>query len=362
MFSPPAPASGTPRPAPSIPSGALASGAVTLTNLATGAVDSPRIVDGAITAADLANGSVTGGKLQLPLIVSANSVDPLVSISNLNREGLEVTSASGTAVIAESTASNGAGLVGRNTDNGEGIIGVTTGTPTLNASAVVGRNNGTGAGVRGFTAGGAGTGVLGQAGLEAGTGLAGRFENVNPSNASDVLLIAGAGAGDLIQAQTSSGGTNTRFRVSSTGNVTADGMFTGGGADVAEFIDSVDTLEAGDVVEIDSTHAGRFRRSIAASSPAVAGVITSRPGVLMNASEDRDDLTDGPALALAGRVPVKVSNENGAIATGDLLVSSITPGHAMKASANPAPGAVIGKALGALVSGTGVIEMLVMLR
>ena len=36
------------------------------------------------------------------------------------------------------------------------------------------------------------------------------------------------------------------------------------------------------------------------------------------------------SLALTGRVPVKVTNENGAIATGDLLTTSSTPGHAMK--------------------------------
>ena len=64
----------------------------------------------------------------------------------------------------------------------------------------------------------------------------------------------------------------------------------------------------------------------------------------------------------AGRVPVKSSAENGTIAPGDLLVASATPGHAMRAPANPAPGTVIGKALGTLAHGTGVMEMLVMLR
>jgi hypothetical protein len=82
----------------------------------------------------------------------------------------------------------------------------------------------------------------------------------------------------------------------------------------------------------------------------------------MNASEARQTLDDGPALALAGRVPVKVSAENGKIQPGDLLVASSTPGHAMRAPKNPAAGTVIGKALGVLERGTGSLEMLVMLR
>lgn len=60
-------------------------------------------------------------------------------------------------------------------------------------------------------------------------------------------------------------------------------------------------------------------------------------------------------------VPVKASAENGPIAPGDLLVSSSTPGHVMR-DAMPAPGTVVGKALGTLAAGTGLIEMLVTLQ
>ncbi len=67
-------------------------------------------------------------------------------------------------------------------------------------------------------------------------------------------------------------------------------------------------------------------------------------------------------LAVVGIVPVKVSAENGPIRPGDLLVASSTPGHAMKAGPNPRRGTVIGKALEGLEEGTGVIQMLVMLR
>jgi len=74
-------------------------------------------------------------------------------------------------------------------------------------------------------------------------------------------------------------------------------------------------------------------------------------------------------LALVGVVPVKVSAENGAIQPGDLLTTSTTPGHAMKATPVDLggipiyrPGTIIGKALTPLTEGTGVITVLVTLQ
>ena len=67
------------------------------------------------------------------------------------------------------------------------------------------------------------------------------------------------------------------------------------------------------------------------------GVISEKPGLRLGAPE--------PAtrpIALAGQVPVKVSLENGPIAIGDYLTSSLIPGVAMKATE---PGPVIGIAL-----------------
>ena len=59
---------------------------------------------------------------------------------------------------------------------------------------------------------------------------------------------------------------------------------------------------------------------------------------------------------------VKVDASWGAIEPGDLLIASPTTGHAMRAP-DPAPeGAVIGKALGRLDRGEGLIRMIVMLR
>jgi hypothetical protein len=132
---------------------------------------------------------------------------------------------------------------------------------------------------------------------------------------------------------------------------------------VAEIVKASGDPRPGDVVEIDPDHDGQFRLAATPNSTAVAGVISTSPGVLMNApGADAAQAAAGPQLALVGRVPVKVSAENGAIRPGDLLVASSTPGHAMRAPANPAPGTVIGKALGSLKHGSGIVEMLVMLR
>jgi len=63
---------------------------------------------------------------------------------------------------------------------------------------------------------------------------------------------------------------------------------------------------------------------------------------------------------VVGIVPCKVTTENGAIARGDLLVTSSRPGYAMKGTDRERMlGAVLGKALEPLRKGTGVIQVLV---
>ncbi|HEY54070.1 MAG TPA: hypothetical protein G4N94_11495 [Caldilineae bacterium] len=171
------------------------------------------------------------------------------------------------------------------------------------------------------------------------------------------------------------GPTALRFKVDYGGNVYADGSYncglssgcfnTGIGADVAERIDAQETLAPGDVVEIDLQHPGLFRKAQTPFSVAVAGVISTNPGVTMGNNFDAggDQWRDSrPLLALVGVVPVKVSAENGPIQPGDLLVASSTPGHAMRAGENPPQGTVIGKALASLQQGVGVIQMLAALQ
>jgi hypothetical protein len=64
-----------------------------------------------------------------------------------------------------------------------------------------------------------------------------------------------------------------------------------------------------------------------------------------------------------GKVFCKIDARYAPIEAGDLLTTSDTPGHAMKAT-DPmkAFGTVVGKALGSLENGTGLVPVLVALQ
>ncbi len=68
-------------------------------------------------------------------------------------------------------------------------------------------------------------------------------------------------------------------------------------------------------------------------------------------------------LALVGKAYCKVDAQYASIEVGDLLTTSPTPGHAMKADdLLKAFGAVIGKALRPLPTGLGLIPILIALQ
>jgi len=119
----------------------------------------------------------------------------------------------------------------------------------------------------------------------------------------------------------------------------------GGCGDIAEYasVSKNEPLESGDVVVIDVNSEEQFAKSIGPFSENVAGVYSSTPGIYMGLPEDGislggEDFTQKSSLehngtiplALAGQVPVKVTDENGPISKGDLLTTSSTPGYAMK--------------------------------
>ncbi len=124
---------------------------------------------------------------------------------------------------------------------------------------------------------------------------------------------------------------------------------------------------------------------VLSSSPyqnSVLGIVSTKPHLTMGMELVLDEATGNmlpgvkaTRLALSGRVPCKVTDENGAIKPGDMLTSSSIPGHAMKwtlldvnnasdfnelksilAENERRRNAVIGKALEALNSGTGKIK------
>ncbi|GEM_PF-2648290 len=118
---------------------------------------------------------------------------------------------------------------------------------------------------------------------------------------------------------------------------------TSDSADLAEWIPYTgETPIEGELVSV-GTESGTVQRSGAAYDSHIVGVVATNPHTLMGTHSAKSI-----KLALAGRVPVKVSTENGPINIGDYLTSSSTPGMAMRASE---AGMVIGQALSAFNGG-----------
>jgi len=126
-------------------------------------------------------------------------------------------------------------------------------------------------------------------------------------------------------------------------------------SDVAEYISQSEAVSAGDVVVIDPAQVHSVKKCRKPYDTAVAGIVSSNPTIMVGGLVDK-----GALLALTGIVPCKASTENGSILPGDLLTSSATAGHAMKAG-EIRTGTIIGKALEPLSTGTGVIQVLVTL-
>jgi len=109
-------------------------------------------------------------------------------------------------------------------------------------------------------------------------------------------------------------------------------------ADIAEYIEAAEeSLLPGDLVAV-AEKGVSVRKSNKAYDKNIVGVVSLEPGLLLG----RNESGTAVPLALAGRVKVKVSNENGPIAAGDAITSSSKPGVGMKATK---PGRVIGIAL-----------------
>ena len=144
------------------------------------------------------------------------------------------------------------------------------------------------------------------------------------------------------------------------GNVYAN-SFRSASDELAKSMPVSQQVELGDVVVVDRANRGWLKIAETAADPAVVGVISSEPGVLLGGKKDsaaRKDSTKAP-VALSGIVKCKVDASYGPIQVGDLLTTSPTTGFAMKAQ-NAAPGTILGKALDSLDSGTGLIEILIM--
>lgn len=138
-----------------------------------------------------------------------------------------------------------------------------------------------------------------------------------------------------------------------------------GGSDLAEpFAVSEGTAEPGTVMVIDADRPGHLRASTTAYDSRVAGVVSGAGGVRHGLSLSQAGVLEGDThIALAGRVYVRCSAENGPVRPGDRLTTAALAGHAMRVDGhrNDA-GTVIGKAMTSLDEGTGLVLVLVNLQ
>lgn len=309
------------------------------------------------------------------------------------RPGASMTTSLGSDAFSVTNIGSGDAISGYNFGAGRGVFGSSTSSAGVyGVSGTVGVLGSAPTGVRGVSGlpsgitpsydrgmwgdSTSGYGVAGTSDTNSGVfGDSSSGTGVQAHSTNGIGLVARSENGVGLEARSTYGnplevygfdGANRRFYVDNLGNVRADGSISGasfsiGSADVAERLNPSEPLQPGEVVELDPTQPDHYRLARTPNSTLVAGVISTNPGVIMN-NTDLPGSDQLPPLALAGKVPVKVSAENGSIQIGDLLVSSATPGSAMKAGPNPAAGTVIGKAVQALESGQGTILMLVMLR
>jgi hypothetical protein len=135
-------------------------------------------------------------------------------------------------------------------------------------------------------------------------------------------------------------------------------------ADAAEDFDVVSgqSPQPGDVMVLDDE--GLLQLSQRPYDRRVAGVVAGaggyRPGIVLGRDPSRRARVP---IALVGRVVCKAQAADQPIAVGDLLTTSALPGYAMRATDhNRAFGAVLGKAMGRLEAGRGLVPVIVTLR
>ena len=252
-------------------------------------------------------------------------------------------SKNGVGVFGESTSAHGLKGVSNSSSSSKAAV---YGVSTNSARGVYGKHNSSG-----------NYGYLGS-GYEGVYGNSTSFIGVYGKSSSGTGVCAASVSGSLIEAYDISGVPDLRFKVALDGKVTADGAFTGGGADFADMSPAVSGLKPADVLVIG--HDGKLALSSQPYSTAVAGVYSTKPGFIGGKGMD-EDTTGKVPLAIVGTVPAKASAENGPICPGDLLTTSSTLGHAMKAT-DVKTGTIIGKAMETLESGTGTIQILVTLQ
>jgi len=160
------------------------------------------------------------------------------------------------------------------------------------------------------------------------------------------------------------GTTSPAAKLHVAGDAQVDGNLAAKYQDVAEWVQASSFLPSGVVVVVDTRSRNQVLEASEPYDTRVAGVVSARPGLLLGEGGESK-----VKVAHSGRVKVKVDSSYGPIAVGDLLVTSPTPGHAMRSqplelggTSIHRPGTLLGKALEPLEAGQGEILVLLTLQ
>jgi hypothetical protein len=294
------------------------------------------------------------------------------SSSGIGAGGIAVASTGITfGVQGQTYSNNGTGVSGVATSGSGVTTGVEGDAASTGGTGVRGAAEsftGNTVGVVGVTRSPNGTALYGMASAESCSTIGGVYTcSIIPGGTAGYFQVGTGGTLLVGQTMNTSFNTSNVFRVDSTGKGFFDGGTQTGGADFAESVEVEGpsaSYTPGDLMTVDPTRDRQFKLVSEPYSTLVAGIYATKPGILATPhTMDDPRIASEIPLAMVGIVPCKVTAENGPIHRGDLLVSSSTPGYAMKGTdRNRMLGAVVGKALGSLEKNSGTVEVLVTLQ
>lgn len=267
-------------------------GTFAIANAAT--VGTTLVADGNITGANLvtggvvsATGNITGGNIVTAGLANVNALTVVGNVNGGNLRTTGIVSAAGNITSAGNVA--GTYFIG----NGSQLTGLSLGVSVTKF-------------VNGSTEGNIGT--------------SGGNVNFNVGGVSNVVVIdtSGVFVTAITTPSINKSGSNAVGNIGSASNYFNRVFATATTAlyaDVAERFAADEVMEPGTVVELGGTK--EITRATGELSEQVFGVISTNPAFTMNGGAGEDDTH--PAVAMTGRVPVKVV---GCVKKGDRLVSA----------------------------------------
>ncbi|MFI1700697.1 hypothetical protein ACH419_32680 [Streptomyces bobili] len=268
-----------------------------------------------------------------------------------------------------SASNNRGGVIGVNTQAGVGVKGVSElqdgvqgFSKNFDHFGVIGDNQ-AGVGVRGQST--VHDGVQGVTRANGRAGVVGVCDD--PVGGNGVLGRSNNASGVVGQSSTGIGvlgvGGQLAGRFEGNVEVTGDIVLLNAGDCAEHFLAADQEANPGSVVVLANDQA-MVTPSRQAYDKRVVGVVSGagdyKPGIILG---NRHSGQDRKPIALLGRVFCKVDARYSAIDVGDMLTTSHTVGHAMKAvDATQASGSIIGKALKSLPNGQGLIPVLITLQ